>query len=151
MLKRFLFSICILPVFLCANAFVPALADNLSEGLELYRAKKYQEAIPLLERAANEGHEKAIEALDQIYAQNPKLSATSVKPLNNKEKAPETSISSTGKDNTAATAESSEESKSNFRRKVIAIAIAIGLVAAWFIHRKFLRKRKAQQDKKPLM
>ena len=150
MLKRFFFSICLLPVFLCANVYVPAFADNLSEGLELYHAKKYKEAIPLLERAANEGHEKAIEALDQIYAQNPKLSATSVNPIAKKDKGSDASASTADKDNTAS--ESNEEAKSNFRRKVIAIAIAIGLVAAWFIHRKILRKRKAQaQDKKSLM
>ncbi len=48
--------------------FHPVHANELSKGLELYQAKKYREAIPLLEKAAKDGHEEAILALDQIYA-----------------------------------------------------------------------------------
>lgn len=152
MLKRFLFSLCILPMFLFVNLATPVFADDLSEGLQLYRAKKYQEAIPLLERAANDGHEKAIEALDQIYAKQPKVPETAVTPLNKKEASADKSASNTANDNSSATSDSDENAKSNFRRKVIAIAIAIGIIAAWFIHRKILKKRKAQQqNQKPPM
>ena len=45
-----------------------ARADNLSKGMELYQQKIFREATPYLEKAAQEGHEQAIAALDVIYA-----------------------------------------------------------------------------------
>lgn len=152
MLKRFLFFFGILTMLLSANVVTPAFADDLSEGLQLYRAKKYQEAIPFLERAANDGHEKAIEALDQIYAKHAKASGLPAKSQNKKDTVSDNTVPNAINDNSSATADSEEKAKSNFLRKVIAIAIAVGLIAGWIIHRKFLRKRKTQQqDKKTPM
>ena len=139
MLKRYLtIGYLILGFLLLGPSF--ALADDLSEGLELYRAKKYQEAIPYLERAANDGHEKAIETLDQIYKNEPKLpkSQDNDKNHQNSDKA---SNESTDRSIEVSNTIDDTHAKNNFQRKIIAIAIAIGIIAAWFIHRRILRKK----------
>ena len=59
-----LFSI----TFIAISPVQMAHADDLSQGMQLYRAKKYREAVPYLEKAAKEGHEEALKALDEIYA-----------------------------------------------------------------------------------
>ena len=59
-----LFSI----TFIAISPFPAAHADDLSQGMQLYQAKKYREAVPYLEKAAKEGHEEALKALDEIYA-----------------------------------------------------------------------------------
>ncbi len=78
--KKFLpFLLCILfsLTFAIVTPVHLAHADNLSQGMELYTAKKYTDAIPYLEKAASEGHEEAIRALDHIYAdQTPAVSMT---------------------------------------------------------------------------
>lgn len=60
----FLFSLTVAAI----TATHPVHATDLSEGLKLYQDGKQHEAIPLLEKAAKEGHEEAIRALDRIYA-----------------------------------------------------------------------------------
>ena len=59
-----LFSI----TFIAISPVPVAHADDLSQGMQLYQAKKYREAVPYLEKAAKEGHEEALKALDEIYA-----------------------------------------------------------------------------------
>ena len=59
-----LFSI----TFIAIGPVPVAHADDLSQGMQLYQAKKYREAVPYLEKAAKEGHEEALKALDEIYA-----------------------------------------------------------------------------------
>ena len=64
----FLFCVLLSLTFAIVAPVHLAHADDLSHGLELYQAKKYREAIPYLEKAAKEGQEEAIKALDTIYA-----------------------------------------------------------------------------------
>lgn len=64
----FFFALFLLLAIAIATPVNPARADNLSQGLELYQQKKFREATPYLEKAAQEGHEEAIAALDVIYA-----------------------------------------------------------------------------------
>lgn len=64
----FFFALLLLLAIAVAAPVNPARADNLSQGLELYQQKKFREATPYLEKAAQEGHEEAIAALDVIYA-----------------------------------------------------------------------------------
>lgn len=64
----FFFALFLLLAIAVAAPVNPARADNLSQGLELYQQKKFREATPYLEKAAQEGHEEAIAALDVIYA-----------------------------------------------------------------------------------
>lgn len=64
----FFFALFFILAIAIAVPVKPAHADNLSQGLELYQQKKFKEATPWLEKAAQEGHEEAIQALDVIYA-----------------------------------------------------------------------------------
>ena len=71
-----LFSI----TFIAISPVQMAHADDLSQGMQLYRAKKYREAVPYLEKAAKEGHDEALKALDEIYAdQTPAVDMTDSK------------------------------------------------------------------------
>lgn len=162
MFRRFFLSLCLVPLLFASGIPVPASADDLSEGLELYRAKKYKEAVPYLERAANDGHEKAIEALDQIYESQNK---GQVKGMNLADKAtPGNDAAKTGQDqmkveadaktddskDAANQTEKKENAKSSFWRKVIAIFFAIGIAVIWFIHRTLLRRKREQaQEQNP--
>lgn len=56
----FFFALFLLLAIAVAAPVNPARADNLSQGLELYQQKKFREATPYLEKAAQEGHEEAI-------------------------------------------------------------------------------------------
>lgn len=62
------FALFLLVAIAIAAPVNTARADNLSQGMELYQQKKFREATPYLEKAATEGHEEAIKALDEIYA-----------------------------------------------------------------------------------
>ncbi len=162
MFRRFFLSLCLVPLLLASGIPAPASADDLSEGLELYRAKKYKEAVPYLERAANDGHEKAIEALDQIYESQNK---GQVKGMNFADKAAAGSdAAKAGQDqmkaeadtkaddsrDTAEQPEKKENAKSSFWSKVIAIFFALGIAVIWFIHRTILRRKREQsQDQNP--
>ena len=64
----FFFALFLLLAIAVAAPVNFARADNLSQGMELYQQKKFREATPYLEKAAQEGHEEAIAALDVIYA-----------------------------------------------------------------------------------
>ncbi len=162
MLKRFFLSFCLIPLLLVSGVCTPASADDLSEGLELYHAKKYKEAIPYLERAANDGHEKAIEALDQIYESQNKGQVNGMKPAD--KAVPGNEAAKTGQqqmkqeanakvDDSKDTADETakkESSKGSFWRKVIAIFFALGIAVIWFIHRTILRRRREQsQEQNP--
>ena len=64
----FFFALFLLLAIAVAAPVNFARADNLSQGMELYQHNKFREATPYLEKAAQEGHEEAIAALDVIYA-----------------------------------------------------------------------------------
>lgn len=161
MLKRFFALFFAITFSFISGMVSPAFADDLSQGLELYHAKKYKEAIPYLERAANDGHEKAIEALDQIYGSQEKGQANNLKPASDKAN-PDSKAAKDGKnqvkqenanagenkDATVPDAEKKEDSKSSFWRKVIAIFFAIGIVIIWFIHHTILRRKREQLKNK---
>lgn len=142
MLKRFLISLCLIPALLCTG--IHAMADDLSQGLELYRAKKYKEAIPYLERAANDGHEKAIEALDEIYEKENKTPVGSA--TADKFAADKAADQADDKD-AAPVPEASEDSKRSFWRKVFAIIMALGIVGIWMIHRTILKRKREESQK----
>ncbi len=156
MFKRLFLSLCLIPFLLVSGFPASAFADDLSEGLELYRAKKYKEAIPYLERAANNGHEKAIEALDQIYEKENKTSANGMKPADKASADGEAAKDGQGKSkdqidaktndgkDTVSVPENSGNSKASFWRKVFAIFLALGLVIIWLIHRTILRRKRDQ-------
>ncbi len=164
MFKRFFLSLYLIPLLLVPGVTVPASADDLSQGLELYQAKKYKEAIPYLERAANDGHEKAIEALDQIYESQNKGLANRLKSADKAKSENETAKNAqlqakdkadakTDGDYNATTsdAEQKENSKGSFWRKVIAIFLALGIAIIWIIHRTILRRKRTQnQEQNPL-
>ncbi|MGN0919022.1 MAG: hypothetical protein ACI4NO_07765 [Oxalobacter sp.] len=160
MLKRLFALFFAIHFFLIPGMISPAFADDLSQGLELYHAKKYKEAIPYLERAANDGHEKAIEALDQIYGSQEKGQTNKVTTVSDKTNPDgeatkdrknqiqqENANADEGKDATAPDTEK-ENSKSNFWRKVIAIFFAIGIAFIWFIHHTILRRKREQSKNK---
>ena len=157
MFKRLFLSFCLIPFLLVSGISVPASADDLSEGLELYRAKKYKEAVPYLERAANDGHEKAIEALDQIYENQNKGQPNSMKLADNAtakagqdQMKEETNPKADDGKDTVAETEKKESAKGSFWRKVIAIFFALGIAIIWFIHRTILRRKREQsQEQNP--
>ena len=146
MLKRFLISLCLIPALLVTS--VPAMADDLSQGLELYRAKKYKEAIPYLERAANDGHEKAIEALNEIYEKENKTPAGSPAEKLTADKAQATPEASPADAKDApAVPESTEDAKRSFWRKVFAFIMALGIVGIWIVHRTILKRKREESQK----
>ncbi len=152
MFKRFFFTLCLIPLLWASGFSASVFADDLSKGLELYHARKYQEAIPYLERAANDGHEKAIEALDQIYEKENKVSANGMKPVdkavpdNVAAKDQANNKADANQDTTASEAEKKENAKGSFWRKVIAIFFALGIAIIWFIHRTILRRKREQRQ-----
>lgn len=155
-----------LPFILCVlfsltvaaiTAARPVRADDLSQGLQLYRAGKPRQAIPLLEKAAKEGHEEAIRALDRIYTdETPAVNMTDEKPP-----ARETTATKTGKTagngNRAETApapvyekatvaeDPKEAADRAFMRKLLLAGIAVVVILACAIQYTLLRRMRNRQ------
>jgi hypothetical protein len=153
-----------LPFILCVlfsltvaaiTAARPIRADDLSQGLQLYRAGKPRQAIPLLEKAAQEGHEEAIQALDRIYASEPPaVNMTDEKTLSH-----ETTAAKTGKTarngNLAETApvyekatvaeDPKETADRDFMRKLLLAGIAVVVILACAIQYTLLRRMRNRQ------
>ncbi len=147
-----LFSI----TFIAISPVPVAHADDLSQGMQLYQAKKYREAIPYLEKAAKEGHEEALKALDEIYAdETPAVGMT--------DKTPQTEGKNAGKAadgakpagaeaagtekvpapryEKATVAEDPKEAADRaFIRKVLFLSTAVIIVLIWVVQYFLLRK-----------
>ena len=155
-----------LPFILCVlfsltvaaiTAARPVRADDLSQGLQLYRAGKPRQAIPLLEKAAKEGHEEAIRALDRIYADEP----PAVNMTDEKPPARETMAAKTGKPagngnraeaapapvyEKATVAEDPKEAADRaFMRKLLLAGIAVVVILACAIQYTLLRRMRNRQ------
>lgn len=141
----------------------PARADNLSQGMELYQQKKFREATPYLEKAAQEGHEEAIAALDVIYAADaPAVPASDKatakgKTANVKEKA-QTAGAATpqaeepeGKtqfERAAVTEDKEEAEDRSFMRKVFFLGTAGLILILWVIQYYLFRKLRNRHFRK---
>ncbi len=155
-----LFSI----TFIAISPVQMAHADDLSQGMQLYRAKKYREAVPYLEKAAKEGHDEALKALDEIYAdQTPAVDMTD-------SKAPATEGKAAGKTagddkpaDTRAGAEKvpapmyekatvaedpKEVADRAFMRKVLFLSTAVIIVLIWVVQYFLLRKLRNRNFRK---
>lgn len=141
-----------------------AHADDLSRGLELYQAKKYQDAIPYLEKAAREGHEEAIRALDTLYADktpavamtdrdasaNGKNTATpAAPPLAGNRTGSEKEAQPAPAYEKATVAEDPKEAEDRaFLRKVMFLGTAVLILVMWIVQYFLLRKLRNQNFRK---
>ena len=159
------FILCLLfsVTFIAISPVPSAHADDLSQGMRLYQAKKYREAVPYLEKAAKEGHEEALKALDEIYAdETPAVDMTD-------SKAPQAEGTAAGKTadgakpgETASTdkvpapmyekatvAEDPKETADRaFMRKVLFLSTAVIIVLIWVIQYFLLRKLRNRNFRK---
>ncbi len=130
--------------------FHPVHADDLSQGMELYQAKKYREAVPLLEKAAREGHEEAIRALDRIYADKaPAIDMTDDKPPISEKMSVDTGEPATAStemkpapmyEKATVSEDPKEAADRAFMRKVLFLGTAIIIVLIWVIQYFLLRR-----------
>ncbi len=144
----------------------PALADNLSQGMELYQQKKFKEATPYLEKAAQEGHEEAIAALDVIYAADTPAVPADVKvPIKGKigkatevtdkteaDKAAivqaEETAGKTQFERATVTEDAKEAENRAFMRKMLFIGTAIIIVLLWIVQYMFMKRLRNKHYRK---
>lgn len=144
----------------------PARADNLSQGMELYQQKKFKEATPYLEKAAQEGHEEAIAALDVIYtAETPAVpaedkAAAKGKPaktadVKEKVKAEDTAKPQAGEtegkpqfERAAVTEDTKDAEDRAFMRKVFFLGTAVLVFLLWLVQFFLFRKLRNQHFRK---
>ena len=156
------FLICLLLSFAVAIIAPVHLvhADDLTEGMTLYRAQKYREAVPYLEKAAKEGHEEAISALDKIYENDtPAVAVTdkSTAPAGRQSKITDKN-SATGinvpeqpaPQYEKATVSKDPEEAANraFMRKVMFLGTAGLIVVIWIVQYFLLRRLRNQNFRK---
>ena len=158
-----LFSI----TFIAISPFPAAHADDLSQGMQLYQAKKYREAVPYLEKAAKEGHEEALKALDEIYAdETPAVDMTDKADKTAKaggKTAAKTADAAKPADAATAGAEKvpapmyekatvaedpKEAADRAFMRKVLFLSTAVIIVLIWVIQYFLLRKLRNRNFRK---
>lgn len=154
-----LFSI----TFIAISPVPAAHADDLSQGMQLYQAKKYREAVPYLEKAAKEGHEEALKALDEIYAdETPAVDMTD-------NKAPKAGGKTAGKaaegdkpadaagaekvpapmyEKATVAEDPKEVADRAFMRKVLFLSTAVIIVLIWVIQYFLLRKLRNRNFRK---
>lgn len=138
-----------------------ARADNLSQGMELYQQKKFKEAAPYLEKAAQEGHEEAIAALDVIYAADkPAVPASDKatakgKTADVKDKTAETAVpqaeETTGKtefERATVTEDKKDAEDRSFTRKVFFLGTAGLVLLLWVVQYFMFRKLRNQNFRK---
>ncbi len=144
----------------------PALADNLSQGMELYQQKKFKEATPYLEKAAQEGHEEAIAALDVIYAADTPAvpagdeAATKGKTGKTADVAKKTEADkaaivqaeeTAGKtqfERATVTEDAKEAENRAFMRKMLFIGTAIIIVLLWIVQYMFMKRLRNKHYRK---
>lgn len=127
-----------------ASMVRPVHADTLSQGMQLYQAKKYSEAIPLLEKAAKEGNEDALRALDKIYAEekpaavtmDDKSSVVKEEPAKRKDEAQPAPVY----EKATVTVDPKETEDRSFLRKVLFLGTAVIIVLIWVIQYYLLRR-----------
>lgn len=160
----FLFCLLLSLTFAIVAPVHLAHADDLSQGLELYQAKKYRDAIPYLEKAAREGQEEAIRALDAIYADKTPAVAMSEKDASAKSKnaapqaAPALAGNKTGSEKEAQSAPAYEKATvaedpkkaedRAFLRKVMFLGTAALILVMWIVQYFLLRKLRNQNFRK---
>ena len=156
----FLFCVLLSLTFAIVAPVHLAHADDLSQGLELYQAKKYREAIPYLEKAAKEGQEEAIKALDTIYADktpavvmtdrdvsaNARNTATQAIPaVEGGKAAGEKAAQPAPVYEQATVAEDPKEAEDRaFLRKVMFLGTAVLILLMWVVQYFLLRKLRNQ-------
>lgn len=149
-----------------AAPLAPAHADNLSQGMELYKQKKFREATPYLEKAAQEGHEEAIAALDVIYAADTPAIAADDKPaakgktgktadVKGNEKAenavtpqPEEAAGKPQYERATVTEDKKDAEDRSFMRKVFFLGTAVLVFLLWIVQYFLFRKLRNQHYRK---
>lgn len=140
-----------------------AHADDLSQGMELYQAKKYKDAIPYLEKAAKEGHEEAIRALDRIYADEiPAVDMTGKDETGNASSRTASGTDTAGDkvpagkeaqpapvhDKATVAEDPKEAADRAFLRKVMFLGTAALVILLWIVQYFLLRKLRNQNFRK---
>lgn len=132
-----------------ASMVRPVHADTLSQGMQLYQAKKYSEAIPLLEKAAKEGNEEAIRALDKIYVEEKPAVAMNDKAVGPKPAQANTENAANAKtgaqpaptyERATVTVDPKETEDRAFLRKVLFLGTAVIIVLIWAVQYYLLRR-----------
>lgn len=157
------FALLLMLAFTIAAPVNTARADNLSEGMELYQQKKYKEATPYLEKAAQEGQEEAIAALDVIYAadtpavpENDKAPAKGKKAAVTKKAATTTRDvapadepeAKTQYDRATVTEDPKETDNRAFMRKMMFLGTAIIIFILWIVQYMLMKKLRNKHFRK---
>lgn len=156
MQKKFLMFIMACALMLGALTLSPFkkahASDNFTQGMALFKAKKYQEAAPLLEKAANEGHEEAMEALDKIYENEKTIDDTKLQKKQKvaveetEEAKEERERQALMKKYNAQKLQLAEDPKEveerDFKRKVYFLGTAVILIFIWIAQKLIMRKMK---------
>lgn len=143
-----------------------ARADNLSQGMELYQQKKFREATPYLEKAAQEGHEEAIAALDVIYAADtPAVPVDDKTAVNGKtgKTADEADEANAGKpaipqaeeatgktqfERATVTEDAKDAENRSFMRKMLFLGTAIIIILLWIVQYMFMKRLRNKHYRK---
>lgn len=159
----FFFALFLLLAIAVAAPVNPARADNLSQGMELYQQKKFREATPYLEKAAQEGHEEAIAALDVIYAADAPVvptddkAAAKGKTADIKEKAKQEDTAkpqveeAEGKaqfERATVTEDKKDAEDRSFMRKAFFLGTAVLVFLLWIVQYFLFRKLRNQHYRK---
>ena len=130
----------------------PARADNLSQGMELYQQKKFREATPYLEKAAQEGHEEAIAALDVIYAAEvPAVPAGDKAAAKAKQTAKPQAEETEGKpqfERAIVSEDPKEAANRAFMRKMLFLGTAVIIVLLWVVQYMFMKRLRNKHYRK---